>query len=354
MENKQLRYRKTDLIFFANTLFQKAGMASEMAIVCAETLVEADLMGHTTHGLQLLGPYLDQLEKNGMQKQGTPTVINDFGNAVTWDGNLLPGPWLLKEAMELGIERLKYSPVFTLVIRRSHHIACLAAYLEKATKRDLFILLASSDPANKTVAPFGGLTGTFSPDPIAVGIPTSGLPVLIDISASATANGVVIQKHKNGERLPHPWLIDPEGQPTDDPSVFFKEPPATMMPLGGMDTGYKGFGLALMIEAMTLGLGGFGRSSQPVGWSSGIFLQLIDPAKFGGIDRFKEETSFLYQSCKQSKPIKAEQPVRLPGERALKLKKEQEEKGIQLYPTILPAIQPFCDKYAVPLPEAIR
>ncbi len=69
-------------------------------------------------------------------------------------------------------------------IRRSHHIACLAAYLKRATDRGLMMILTCSDPAGASVAPFGAVTPVFTPNPIAAGIPTSGDPILLDISAS--------------------------------------------------------------------------------------------------------------------------------------------------------------------------
>ena len=202
--NAQHKHHYQELLTFAKQLFVKSGLPPDRAQIVAETLTEADLMGHSTHGLQLLTPYLGELEKGTMQTQGSPEVINDSGSAICWNGNFLPGPWLIREAMEMAFKRIADHPVMTFTIQKSHHIGCLAAYLELATRRGLIMLLSCSDPKNKTIAPFGGLTGVYSPNPIAAGFPTEGDPILIDISMSETANGLIIRSRKEGKNFPNP------------------------------------------------------------------------------------------------------------------------------------------------------
>src|SRR4051794_34118909 len=88
------RYAADDLVLFAAQLLQKGGLPVERVRIVAEILVEADLMGHSTHGLNLLAPYLRELESGAMAKEGEPEIIADQGAAITWDGRYLPGPWL--------------------------------------------------------------------------------------------------------------------------------------------------------------------------------------------------------------------------------------------------------------------
>ena len=258
-------YSVRELIAFCTRLLQRAGLALDRASVVAEILVEGDLMGHTTHGLQLLSPYLKQLKAGSMSREGEPVVVADKGPAITWDGLYLPGPWLLTQAMDLAFERIHMHPVVSVVIRRSHHIGCLAAYPKRATDRGLFMLLTCSDPSVKTVAPYGGIQPLYTPNPLAAGIPTQGDPILLDISMSCATNGLVMRLHKQGQRLPQKWLLDHQGNPSDDPSEFFTEPPGSLLPLGGIDLGYKGFALGLLVEAITAALGGHARAAQRVG-----------------------------------------------------------------------------------------
>ena len=141
-----IRYRHADLINFANALLTAAGLDQDKARAVAGILVEGDLMGHNTHGLALLAGYLTDLESGAMLKRGSPAVLADYPAAVTWDGRRLPGPWLVLQAMELAMERAATQGTCSVVIRRSHHIACLAAYLKRATDQGLLMLLTCSDP----------------------------------------------------------------------------------------------------------------------------------------------------------------------------------------------------------------
>jgi L-lactate dehydrogenase len=247
------RWRASDLREFAFDLLGKSGMPGDRATVVADILVEGDLMGHTTHGLQLLGPYLKNIEAGTMTLDGEPEILSDNGPVRTIDGRYLPGPWLVVRELEELCERAPRYGTATGVIRRSHHIAALAAYLKPVTDRGLMVLLNCSGPETFTVAPHGGLTPWCSPNPLAAGIPTEGDPILIDISMSTTTNGLSMRLNKRGERFGGPWVKDATGEATDDPSVLFGEPAGTVMPLGGLDMGHKGFAMALIVEALTAG-----------------------------------------------------------------------------------------------------
>ncbi|MBD3304924.1 Ldh family oxidoreductase [candidate division KSB3 bacterium] len=347
------RYAVEDLLAFAAQLLQRAGLAQERAQVVADILVEGDLMGHTTHGLQLLTPYLRDLEAGKMTKEGDPVLVADQGAAITWDGRYLPGPWLTIQAMDLAFERIAQHPIVTIVIRQSHHIGSLASYPKRATDKGLMLLLTCSDPSVQTVAPYGGIEPIYTPNPLAAGIPTQGDPILLDISMSCTANGLVWRLQSQGQRLPHQWLLDNQGNPSDDPAVLATEPPGSILPLGGMDVGYKGFALGILVEALTAALGGHGRSDQPTQWGASTFLQLIDPEAFGGREHFLRETSWFADTCRDNSTKPGNPPVRLPGERALKLRAEQLQQGVALYPTILPALEAWTEKFGVPLPTPI-
>ncbi len=131
-----------------------------------------------------------ELESGKMSIEGLPEVLSDFPASMTWDGKRLPGPWLVLRAMELAIERAKTQGTCTIVIKRSHHIACLAAYHQRATAQGMLIALHCSDANSSSVAPFGGLDPVFTPNPVSFGIPSSSLPIMIDVSTSATTNGM--------------------------------------------------------------------------------------------------------------------------------------------------------------------
>jgi LDH2 family malate/lactate/ureidoglycolate dehydrogenase len=329
-------------------------LPSDRAAVVADILVEGDLMGHTTHGLQLLASYLKELEQGGMAVSGEPKVLQDRGAAVTWDGEYLPGPWLVVRAMELAFERIAGAhPVVTVVIRRSHHIACLQAYLKRATDHGHVILLMSSDPSCGSVTPHGGCTPLYTPNPIAAGFPTDGEPILIDISTSTTTNGMTQRLSDAGQRLSHDWLIDNQGRRSSDPAVLFTDPPGAILPLGGLESGHKGFALGLLVEALTASLGGFGRADVPKRWGASVFLQIVDPAAFGGLANFKRESGWLAAACRNAAGLPGGSGVRLPGQRGLAMRREYLANGVELAATIMPLLEPWAGKLGVALPSAV-
>ncbi|MDB5312528.1 MAG: ldh 1 [Gemmataceae bacterium] len=346
-------YRVPDLIGYAAALFTAAGCDGDKPATIAAGLVEADLLGHTTHGLQLAPAYLGELESGGMTPKGKPDVVADRGGAVTWDGRRLPGVWLTARAVELAVERAPAHGVVAVAVRRSHHIGCLASFLQRATDRGLMIIISSSDPAVASVAPFGGRTAVFTPDPIAVGIPTDGDPILIDISASITTNGMSGRLRREGKRFPGVWALDAQGRPTDDPAALFTDPPGTLLPVGGADHGHKGYGLALLIEALTQGLGGYGRAEGPTGWGASVFVQVIDPGAFGGTAAFRRETGWLAAACRANPPASGVDVVRLPGQRGLERKRRALAEGIALYPGIMDALAPYAQKFGVTPPRPL-
>jgi len=344
------QFDATDLQRFGESLLTACGLSEESTRAVAEVLLEGDLLGHTTHGFALLPLYLKALTDGTMEKTGEPGMVADHGSTLTWDGRYLPGPWLVRRAIGAARQRLPEHPVATVVIRRSHHIGCLQAYLQPVTEAGLMILLACSDPASRTVTPHAGAAPRFSPNPIAAGIPTDGDPILIDISTSSTSNGLCNRLASTGERLPGPWLVDRDGRPTDDPRVLADGRGGAILPLGGMDLGYKGFALAFLVEALTNALAGHGRADNESRWGASVFLQILDPDRFGGRESFLRETSFFAQMCRETPVPPGKPPVRLPGQAALARRREQLANGVTLHPTVLPALIPWAAELGVPLP----
>src|SRR5262249_51176011 len=198
---------------FATDLLGHAGLPRERALAVAEVLVEADLLGHTTHGLDMLARYLREIETGAMAREGDPEVLSDRGAALVWDGRRLPGPWRTRRATAPARERLKPPPTATVVVRRSHHIGCLQAYLQPVAQDGIVILLTCSDPSGAGVTPHGGIASRITPNPMAAGFPTAGDPILMDVSMSTTTNALTKRLHETGGRLPGQWIVDADGRP---------------------------------------------------------------------------------------------------------------------------------------------
>jgi len=347
------RFSVAELTQFSEALLQAAGLPQASAKAVASTLIDGDLLGHDTHGLALLAPYVKEIEKGTMTTSGEPEVISERGAAMVWDGRRLPGPWLVHQGIDALIPRAREYGTASLAIHHSHHIACLAAYLLRATEEGFMMLLASSDPAVQSVAPFGGTKAVFTPNPIAAGIPTSGSPFLVDISASITTNGMSTRLHKAGKQFEEEWMLDAQGNPSRDPAVLATDPPGTILPLGGLSAGHKGFGLALLIEALTGGLSGHGRADPPAGWGATVFMSLYDPSAFGGREPFLRQMDWIAEACRNNPPRPDVGQVRMPGDRGIARRGEQLRDGVALHPTIAPMLREAAQKYGLHYPEAL-
>jgi LDH2 family malate/lactate/ureidoglycolate dehydrogenase len=196
------RYDVAGLKAFTDALFQAAGLAPELAKPVATYLVEGDMMGHDTHGLALAPWYLGHVAEGSVPRSGEPEVISDRGPAVAWAGRRLPGAYLVETALRLACDRAADFGTCTVAVGNAHHIGALAVYLPIATERGLMASISSSSPSGAHVAPYGGLKGIYSPNPVAHGIPTPGEPILIDISASITTFNMAQRLIREGRRYP--------------------------------------------------------------------------------------------------------------------------------------------------------
>ena len=327
-------------------------MADDMACCVAKYLVVADAMGHTTHGLALLPMYLDFMAEGQMTLQGDWQVVRDTGGCITLDGALLPGAWLIDKAIDLALARIATYGVVTVVIRRSHHTGALAVYLPRLTDRGLLVELQCSGPAAKGVAPYGGTVPVMTPNPMAAGIPTRGDPVLLDVSSSITTLNYARQLVARGERFPAPWAMDAQGRPTDDAALVVAGK-GSLLPTGGVDHGHKGYALGLLTEALTQGLGGYGRADSPTGMTMGVMLRVTDPAAFGGAAEFTRQTDWLANACRNNPPVPGGPPVRVPGQAALARQRTAATEGVPLISAVVLGLRTAADTLGVAWPVSL-
>ncbi|QKX17545.1 Ldh family oxidoreductase [Microbulbifer sp. YPW1] len=346
------RYPAQALKQFASDIFVNAGLARERADVMAETFLQADLMGFTTHGLNRVASNLSWLRNGASRISGEPHLLADRGNIFNWDAEFLPGPWVISRAIDEALSRVEEHGVVTATVRRSQHIACLAAYLPKIIEKNCVAILTCSTPAEHTVSPQGSKTPLFSANPIAFCAPATDYPLLFDISMSVTAGGYVARAAREGKKLSQPYLKDSDGHLSDDPAAFAQG--GSILPVGGADHGYKGAALSAMFEILSMGLSGYGRADEvdEDDEANSVFLQVIDPRAFGAENAFLRQTAALLQlweSCESD----GNEPVRVPGKRAWGLRQSQLAEGVQLYPSIVEDLHKLADETGIAMPEPI-
>jgi len=350
------RYALADLQRFSTALFQCAGLKEARAAVMAQVFLEADLMGFNTHGMNRIASNLAWLLAGQTRCDGEPRVLADRGNTFNWDAAFLPGPWVVTQALETALSRVTERGLVAGTIRRSQHVACLAAYCPKVVEAGYIALLSCSTPSENTVCTHGGIDPVFSANPVAFAAPADDCPLLFDISMSITAGGYVARAQKEGKPLPEPCIKDNQGHITDQAAAFFSQPQGSILPIGGATHGYKGYALSIATEVLSMALGGYGRAepaSQHDGEANSVYLQIIDPAAFGSLAQFKRELGELRRLCETSRVRKGEAPVRFPGRRAWEKRRTQTVKGVELYPGIMADLAPWAERMGVMMPQPL-
>lgn len=336
------RYAATELrAFAAQLLVTGGGLEANKAAVVADVLVEAELAGHRTHGLALIPTYVEDLRAGRVARTGQPTVVNECAAGFTWDGARLPGPWLIRAALNRAARHARSHGACTAVVRRSGHAACLGVYAREAAEAGLVAIVAASGTRDGSVVPHGGRDPALTANPIAAGWPTVGSPIVFDFATSAVANGTWRRLRQSGEKLRQSAFIDSNGKPTNDPVAG-----AAILPLGGLEQGHKGFALGLLVAALSAGLAGeVGPDSEPK--SSSIYLQLYDAQAFGGAEAFSCCTGNLAEACRRSPARPGSAGVRLPGAESARRREAQSREGVELWPHVLVDLRSLAERYGV-------
>lgn len=346
------RFAYEEVMILGTSLLAAAGLRFERASVVAEVLVEAELLGYRTHGLHRLSSNLEWLKLGQTNADGDVEIQSATAVCETWNAHLLPGPWVVRSAVQRACDMAMKVGTGTIAISRAQHIACLVAYLMYATERDLVLVIMASTPSETAVAAHGGTSRIFSCNPIAVGIPTLDRPILIDTSASMSALGPLYQAHREGRPLDGSYLVKADGSTSTDPASYVHAD-AAILPAGGIEQGYKGFAWAIIIEALSAALTGYGRATEASasdGEANAVFVQAIAPNLFCGIEAFKEQMTWLGDACRASDVADGCPLVRMPGDRALALRDEQLRHGLEIAPSVIADLEAWGGRLGIEPP----
>ncbi len=348
------RYAADELRTFACGVLIAAGLARSHAEATGDALVDADLLGYTTHGIQFLPQYCAALEDGQMTRDGALQVIADHGTTLIYDGNLLPGPSCVRSAVSELLSRAGDFKLVAATIRRSANTACLATYLLPIVEAGYVGIVMVSSPDGQAVAPAGGRDARYSTNPIAFGFPTGGDPVLIDMATSATTNRLTEKLQRDGAQHIGEPMIDREGRPTNDPFALSKDGGGAIRPFGGDANEHKGFALALAVQAMSAALAGGGGADASLGPAgSAVYLQVINPTAFAGSDAFSNEMDHMVASLLDTPPRPGSAGVRIPGQRAMAAYHRQSSQGVEIADELRRHVEPLVEKYGLAFPDAL-
>lgn len=317
----------TTLLEFGRAVFQGAGVPEDQARIAIEHLVEANLMGHDSHGIMRAAGYSRALLRGDIRPVGSHKVVRETPASMTIDANGSFGIVLTYTAMKLAVERAKQHTLGAVAVHRSSHIGRLGAFPPLAAQEDCIGILILNG-GGRFAAPFGGTGRRLPPNPIAISVPgPNGPAMMLDITTSILAGGKMeVYKNRN-QQVPLGILVDKEGNPVTDPNLFMTGE-AAMLPLGG-PMGYKGYGLAMMIDAIAGGLSWAGCSTdKPTRGGSGYLALAIKVESFIDVAEYKREVQRLIDWVKSSPVMPGHKKIYLPGEIEQEIKAKREAEGI--------------------------
>ena len=275
------RIAPEDLRAFGTEVLGSLGVPEEDGGLVADSLVQADLWGHQSHGFLRLPWYAARLRSGAMRPASDPAVLSDTGPLVLLDGRDGIGQVLTERARRLAVQRARTHGVGVVGVRNSNHFGT-AMYFTRRAARDgcVTVLTTNASPA---MAPWGGREKRLGTNPWSIAAPgPDGRVVAVDIANTAVARGKIYLARNRGEPIPQTWALTADGAPTTDPAEGVL---GVILPMAG----HKGYAIAFLMDVLSgaltgsavgTGVGGPYEAERPSGCGH-LFLAL-DVAAFGG------------------------------------------------------------------------
>ena len=311
-------------------LLRAAGASSEEAEDVAGGCVEANLVGHDSHGIVAVPTYIDRIKAGHIVPHAPFTIVQESPTTTVIDGHWGFGFHVNAKAMALTIEKARTANVAACTVFRQSHVGRLAAYPMMAAAAGMIgLATADSGRSPKHVAPFGGREPRLGTNPISIAVPSDlEAPFYLDMATSAVAAGKIALAVARNEEIPKGWIIDAQGRHTTDPRDYRKG--GALLPLGGTE-GYKGSGLAAMVEVLCGLLTGLGFGVEPTGrHNDGCFMAVFNVAAFRPLKDFKKEVAEFARYLKSTPPSEGSNGVFYPGEIEYLREQERRKNGVEI------------------------
>jgi uncharacterized oxidoreductase len=305
------------------------GSNAEEARLVAENLVTANLLGHDSHGIGMIPRYIDAVLEGGLAPNQHPKPTIDTGSLLALDGCKGYGQTIGREAMQMAIERTRRHGSCIMTLGNSHHLGRIGHWAELAIAEGFVSIHFVNVISHARVAPYAGRDARFGTNPCCIGVPLPGEPpFVLDFATSAVAQGKLRVAHNKGVKVPLGRLIDPQGNPTDDPRYAVVPPFGAMLAFGE----HKGYGMAIACELLGGALTGGGTwhydesSKQRV--LNGMLAIVIDARRLGTAAAFEREARLFLDWLRKSRPAPGFDRVRIAGEPEREMRERRRRDGI--------------------------
>lgn len=304
-----MQVAEPELRRLAVSLLRGRGASASTAWLQADLLMEAELRGLPSHGVQRLPRLLTRIDRGLADPNASGRHHWRHRSFLEVDGQAALGPVALMAALEALVGPARDSGIALAAIRNSNHSGMLAYYAEAAANRGLIGVVLSTSEA--LVHPFGGTQALLGTNPIAIGIPTGETPFVLDLASSLVSMGKIHNHALRGAPLPPGWAVDAAGHPTTDPEAAKT---GAIAPFGGA----KGYGLGLAFELMVAMLAGSNLAPDVRGTldatspaTKGDVLILIDP---GSGQAMASRFAAYLDVLRGSRAADPATPVAVPGD----------------------------------------
>ena len=316
---------------FTGDILRAAGLVEADAALCAETLVQAELWGHASHGVLRLPWYVARLASGACNRAARPRVLQDMGALALVDADDGMGQVATDFAMEEAVQRAGKHGIGAVSVRNSNHFGTAMYYTSRAARRGMLAFLSTN--ASPAMAPWGGRERAVGTNPWSWAAPGGELPPLVlDIANTSVARGKVYLAHQKGEHIPLTWALDGSGRPTDDPQAAIE---GLIQPMAG----HKGYAIALMMDVISGVLSGSAFGAGVVGpyhsegrSGAGHFAFVLDISRLMPLDEFTARIGELVSSLKRNPLSEGSTGILYPGELEAANDASARDSGIVLPP----------------------
>lgn len=331
------RYQATVLKNLTSQIFQRLEVSPADSELWAASLLDADLRGIRSHGIQRVGMYVRKLRAGDIDVQHSAVIVKDSGAVTVIDGQHGIGQRIAAEAMQHAIQKARRLGVGIVSVRRSNHFGAAGYYARLASQAGLIGI--SMTNTNPLTVPTGARDAFLGSNPIAVAMPADPHDFVFDGAMSTVSLGKFEVLAKRQAQVPGVWALDETGNVVQDPKRLLdnmQQPHRRggVLPIGGLgetDAGYKGFGLALIVELFTSVLAQGPLSADLGGKQFGIshFFMVLDPVFFGDPVTIKKRVTSLLTRLREL-PGLGLTSVRVAGDREWQTYQQNQVAGITL------------------------
>ena len=316
----------------------------------AEVLLDGELRGYDDHGAFFIGELAGWMRSGAVNPTPRITVLRQTPASVLLDGDRGCGAVGATEAMRRAIDLARQSGLACAGLRNSSHFIAAAPYVEMAAQAGLVGFACAN--VTPLMAPAGGLRRTFGTNPLAFAFPAGTHdPLVFDMATSATAGFKVRLAALAGKTLPPGLILDGAGNPATDPRAYLDG--GLILPVGGEHAAHKGYGLAMVVDALAGVLTGasFALGAGVTDGKEGQFFLALDPALFLPLEEFRQRMDQQIEQTKGGERLPGVEEVLVPGERGQGRRRAVlEAQTVPLGDVTWRAIEQTCASLDVPLP----